>query len=131
MAREDDFLLTPEELRLKRRKRRRLTLLLLGVVLVLVLGFFGAKPASHAIKAWQARRHAQRAFAFIDKEQWNEARSEAVAAFQLRRNEPQALRAVGRFLTRTRQPDALEFWGELHKIDNLSKEDLLDEATIA
>ena len=131
MPRDSDILLTKEELRLKRRKRRRLFFLFLFLLLLIPAGYFGARPASDQIKAWQARRHAQRAFAFIDKEQWNEARSEAVAAFQLRRNEPQALRAVARFLTRTRQPDALEFWGELHKIDNLSKEDLLDEATIA
>src|SRR5437868_2117464 len=127
MGRDDDFLLTAEELRLKRRKRRRLILLLLGLVLLLVVGFFGARPVSHAIKAWQARRHAERAFAYIDKEQWNEARTEAVAAYQLRPNEPQALRALARLLTRTRQPDALEVWTELAKIDNLTRDDLRDE----
>src|SRR5439155_206449 len=65
------------------------------------------------------------------KDQWKDARSEAVAAFQLRKDEPQSVRAVARFLTRTRQPDALEFWVQLGKIDKLTRDDLRDEATIA
>src|SRR5438874_3021005 len=131
MPRDSDLLLTAEELRLKRRKRRRLLSLLILLVLLLPAGYFGARPARDQIKAWQARRHAQRAFALIDKEQWNDARNEAVAAIQLGRNEPDAIRAVARFLTRTRQPDALEFWTELAKIDKLTRDDLHDEATIA
>src|SRR5919204_7065771 len=131
MSRDSDLLLTAEELRLKRRRRRRWVLLLLFLLLLLPAAYFGVRPARDQIKAWQARRHAQRAFALIDKEQWSDARNEAVAAFQLARNEPQALRAVARFLTRTRQPDALEFWKELGKIDKLSRDDLRDEASIA
>ena len=131
MSRDSDLLLTAEELRLKRRRRRRWVLLLLFLLLLLPAAYFGVRPARDQIKAWQARRHAQRAFALIDKEQWSDARNEAVAAFQLGRNEPQALRAVARFLTRTRQPDALEFWKELRKIDKLSRDDLRDEASIA
>src|SRR5216117_2190687 len=102
MARDSDLLLTAEELRLKRRKRRRWIVLVLVILLLLAASYFGARPARDQIKAWQARRHAERAFALIDKEQWSEARNEAVAAFQLSRNQPQAIRAVARFLTRTR-----------------------------
>jgi cytochrome c-type biogenesis protein CcmH/NrfG len=130
MAR-DEIFLTAEELRLRKRKRRLIVFLLLLLVLLLVGGYFAARPASHMVKAWQARRHAQRAFALIDKEQWPEARAETVAAYQLRPSEPQALRAVARFLTRTRQPDALEFWSELRKIDKLTRDDLREEAAIA
>jgi hypothetical protein len=131
MARDSDFLLTAEELRVKRRRHRRWLVLAIVIVLLVPAGYFGYRPARDQIKAWQARRHAQRAFALIDKEQWTDARNEAVAALQLGRNEPQAIRAVARFLTRTRQPDALEFWTELAKIDNLTRGDLRDEATIA
>jgi tetratricopeptide (TPR) repeat protein len=130
-VRDSDLLLTAEELRLKRRRRRRWLVLVIVIVVLLPGVYFGARPARDQIKHWQARRHAQRAFALIDKEQWNDARNEAVAAFQLGRNEPQALRAVARFLTRTRQPDALEFWNELRKIDKLTADDLRDEASIA
>src|SRR5438876_4995539 len=131
MARDSDLLLTAEELRLKLRKRRRWLLFIILFLLLIPAVYFVARPARDAIKAWQARRHAQRAFAFIDKEQWNDARSEAVAAFQLRKDEPQSVRAVARFLTRTRQPDALELWVQLGKIDKLTRDDLRDEATIA
>jgi hypothetical protein len=126
-----DFMLTTEELRLKLRKRRRIVVLVLLLVLVLITGFFGGHPAMNAIKAWQARRHAQRAFTLINKEQWIDARAEAVAAYQLRPTEPQALRAVARFLSRTHQPEALEFWKQLASKTSLTREDLRDEAMIA
>ena len=126
-----DFMLTAEELRLKRRKRRRILALAVILALAAVALFFGGRPALNAIKAWQARRHAEKAFAFIAKEKWTEARSEAVAAYQLRQTEPQALRAVARFLSRTRQPDALEFWKQLQDREPLTHEDLRDEAAIA
>ena len=54
-----------------------------------------------------------------------------MAAYRLRQTEPQAMRAVARFLSRTRQPDALEIWAQLAKIEKLTPEDLRDEATIA
>ena len=126
-----DFMLTPEELRLKRRKRQRLILVLLFLAGMLALGFFGARPGMNAIKAWQARRHAEKAFAYIDTEKWAEARNEAVAAYQLRPTEPQALRAIARFLSRTRQADALDYWKQLAQKTPLTREDLRDEAAIA
>jgi len=127
----DDFMLTAEELRLRRRKRRRILALAVILVLAAVALSFGGRPAFNALKAWQARRHAERAFAFIAQEKWTEARGEAAAAYQLRQTEPQALRAVARFLSRTRQPDALEFWKQLQDREPLTHEDLRDEAAIA
>src|SRR5205085_313215 len=85
----------------------------------------------HAIKAWQARRHAEKAFTYIENENWLEARKEATAAYQLRATEPESVRAVARFLSRTRQPDALEFWRQLENLTPLTREDRQDEATIA
>jgi tetratricopeptide (TPR) repeat protein len=38
---------------------------------------------------------------------------------------------VARFLSRTRQPDALEFWRQLEKIAPLTREDRQDEAAVA
>src|SRR2546426_1035873 len=129
--RADDFMLTAEELRLRTQKRRRLLIVALLLVLVMVLGFFGMRPTLNAIKAWQARRHAERAFALIKTEQWNDAQKEAIAAYQLRPTEPQALRAVAQFLSRTRQPQALDFWRELEKSAPLTRDDRQDEAAIA
>ena len=127
----DDVMLTDAELEARGRKRRRLVLVLVLVLALVLAAIFGGKPVSHAVKAWQARRHARDAFALIDKEQWNEARKEATAAYQLWPNEPEAIRAVARFLSRTRQAQAIEFWDRLEKQKRLTRDDLVDEASIA
>src|ERR1700693_1709502 len=105
MAGANEFMMTAEEIRLKNLRRRRIFIASAALVLVLVVGFFTARPALNAIKSWQARRHANKALAYIDKANWAEGREVATAAYQLRPNEPQSVRAVARFLSRTRQPD--------------------------
>src|SRR5207248_7185746 len=98
MRRDKDLMLTAEELRLRRRKRRN-SVIILGVVLALLaIAVFDGKTILHQIKGWQSRRHADKAFALIAKENWSAAREEAVAAYQLRPTEPQALRAIARLL---------------------------------
>src|SRR5437870_2275616 len=124
-------MLTAEERRLKQLKRRRIVIASVAAAILLVIGYFTARPALNAIKAWQARRHAAKAFAYIDHANWLEARKEASAAYQLRQTEPQAVRVVARFLSRTRQPDALEFWQQLENLTPLTREDRQDEAAIA
>jgi hypothetical protein len=131
MIHADDILLTAEELRLRGRKRRNLLRIVLVLVVSVVVIFFGARPAAHSIKAWQARRHAYRAFTYIQNEQWNDAQKEASAAYQLVPTEPQALRAVARFLSRIRQPEALDFWKELEERQSLTREDRRDEIAVA
>ena len=131
MARGDDFMLTAEELRQKRARRRRWIAAAVVVLVLMVVGVLAARPVRDAIKGWQARRHAEKAFALIDQQNWTEARTEAVAAFHLRSSEPQALRSVARFLSRTGQPQALEFWDKLRAESQLTHDDLRDEATIA
>lgn len=131
VSRANDFLLTAEELRLRRAKRRRLIIAGVSVLLVLVLLLLFGRPASHAIKAWQARRHAARAFGLIEEEKWADAQREAVAAYQLFGTEPQAVRAVARFLSRTRQAQALDFWEQLAALQPLTREDLRDQAAVA
>src|SRR6266436_6392251 len=131
MSRTEEFMMTAEEIRLKNLKRRRVIVGLITVAVLLVAGFFLARPALNGIKAWQARRHAANAFAYINQQNWTDARKEAIAAYQLRPAEPQSVRAVARFLSRTRQPDALEFWQQLEKLTPLTREDRQDEAAIA
>jgi hypothetical protein len=131
MVHSDDILLTAGELRLWRHKRRIWLVVALLFALGIVATFFGARPASNAIKAWQARRHANHAFAYIDNEQWNDARREAIAAYQLRPSEPQAIRAVARFLSRVREPEALDFWKQLQNRQSLTREDRRDEVAVA
>jgi len=74
MSRAKEFMMTAEEIRLKRSKRRRVIILLPAFVLVLVIGLFTARPALNAVKAWQARRHAAKVFAYVDNANWLEAR---------------------------------------------------------
>src|SRR5437870_13356505 len=126
-----EFMMTAEEIRLKRSKRRRVIIIAIAIVVVLVTGFFTARPALNAVKAWQARRHAAKAFAYIDNANWLEARKEASAAYQLRPTEPQSVRAIARFLSRTRQPDALELSLQLEKLMPFTRDDRQDEAAIA
>ncbi len=116
----------------QRQHRRRLLLGIGGVLVVLiVLVLVFGRPARHAIKAWQARRHAEKAFTLIAAEEWNDATKEARSAYQLSTTEPEAVRAVARLLSRTRQPQALGFWKALCDEQPLTREDLRDEAAIA
>jgi tetratricopeptide (TPR) repeat protein len=131
MARSDDYMLTAEELRLRKRKRRMIAAGALCLLLLILFSVFAGPPVFDAIKAFQARRHASKAFAFIEQKKWRDARNEALAAYQLRPTEPQALRAVARLLSRTRQPDALEFWKQLAEKTALTRDDLRDQASIA
>ena len=128
---DQDLIISPEEAQLALRKRRIIVIGSLVLVLAILFGMFGRRPAGHAIRGWQAQRHAQKAFAFINKEQWDDARSEAMAAFQLSPGEPEALRAVARYLTRTHSIEALDFWKALSKKTSLTRLDTRDEAMIA
>ena len=107
---DQDLIISPEDAQLARRKRRIIVIGSVVLVLAILFGVFGRRPAGHAIRAWQAQRHAQKAFDFINKEQWDDARSEAMAAYQLSPDQPEALRAVARYLTRLHSIEALDFW---------------------
>ena len=126
-----DLIITPEDAQLARRKRRIIMIGSVVLVLAILFGVFGRRPTGRAIRGWQAQRHAQKAFAFINKEQWDDARSEAMAAFQLSPGEPEALRAVARYLTRLHAIEALDFWKALSKKTSLTRVDVRDEAMIA
>ena len=127
---DQDLIISPEDAQLARRKRRIIVIGSVVLVLAILFGVFGRRPGN-AIKAWQAQRHAQKAFAFINKEQWDDGRSEAMAAYRLGPNQPDALRAVARYLTRLHSMEALDFWKELSKKTSLTRSDVRDEAMIA
>ena len=126
-----DLPLSEFELDQRRRKQKQIILIGCVIPLVLVIGYLSARPALHAIRGWQARRHAGSALAAIDKRQWLQARDEAFAAYQLLSTEPQAIRAVARLFSRARQPDGLRFWKDLREHGPLTRTDLRDEASLA
>ena len=124
-------MLTPQELRHRQRKRRRIVLIGLSALFSLIIVAVLARPVRNGVRSWQAKRHAARAFEFIDQQKWREARDEASAAYRLRPTEPDAIRAVARLLSRAGQVDAIEFWKNLDAITPLSPDDLREEAKIA
>jgi ribosomal protein L22 len=124
-------MLTPAEERRIWRRRRKVALIIVGIVVALVVAYFTLRPLLGQARAWQARRHASKAMAFIEQEKWADARTEASAAYQLRPTEPQALRAVARLLSRTRQADAFDFWRQLEKREPLTRVDLRDKLSIS
>jgi len=128
---DEDLMLTAAQRQRKRRRRRRVQISLVAVLVLGVIAFFVARPIRNAIRSWQARRHAEHAFAFIDQQKWSDARDEATAAYRLQASEPEAIRAVGRLLSRAGQGEALEFWKRLREIAPLTREDLRDEARVA
>jgi hypothetical protein len=131
MPSDSDIMMTTEEIRLRNLRRRRLLVGVIILVAVVAAGFFGGRPTLNAIKAWQARRHATKAFDYIEKKNWLDARKEVTAAYQLYPSEPQSVRAVARFLSRLRQPDALEVWQQLEKLTPLTRQDREDQAAVA
>ena len=128
---EQDFIVTPEDAQLARRKRRIIVIGSVVLVLAILFGVFARRPTGHAIRAWQARRHAQKAFAFISKEQWSDARSEAMAAYKLSPDQPEALRAVARYFTRRIRSRRSISGKRLSKKTSLTRLDVRDEAMIA
>src|SRR6266513_2568930 len=123
--------MTDAELELRRQWQRRLIIIAAAILILLAIGYLSARPALHAVRAWQARRHAQKAYALIDQEKWGDARTEAIAAYQLRSTEPEAIRAVARLLSRAGQSDGLKFWHELEAKAKLTRTDLRDQAGVA
>ena len=90
-----------------------------------------ARPVRSVIHRWQARRHAANALALIDERKWKDARDEATSAILLRPGEPQAIRAIARYLSRVGDINALKFWSILAEKSELTRTDLRDKAAIA
>jgi tetratricopeptide (TPR) repeat protein len=122
----DVDLTPPEEIRARLIRR----LIFLGILTVCAFGialYFAAPPIGGAIKAWQSRRAARQAFALIDQKKWTEADAKARDALLLRPTEPEAWRAVARFLSRTgRGTLALEWWKKVDDAHRLTVEDRRD-----
>jgi DNA-directed RNA polymerase subunit RPC12/RpoP len=116
----NEELLTPEEIAQRRRRRR----LWIGLALLVTLGAVGAltaRPAVRAVKGWQSRRLAAEALRLIDQQQWKEAQDKVQDAYQLRSNEPDAIRAAAILLTRVGHArEAKNFWQQLEALRPLS-----------
>jgi thioredoxin-like negative regulator of GroEL len=131
-AEADDLDLTPPEERRARRIRRLLFVAGILAALLIGLGWYGARPASHAIKAWHARRLLREASASIEKSNWKEASDKLQQAYQLDSDEVDVWREIARLMSRTGQPEAaLEWWGKIEGSGQLSVPDRRDYAACA
>ncbi len=105
---------TPEPLDAERKaKLRRRALVLLIVIGLVVVGFFGARPAYRSFTTWRAKRLALRAEKLLGQNHWPEALQKAQAAFLLNRTEPAAIHAMAKVLTSATNAAALPFWQQL------------------
>jgi tetratricopeptide (TPR) repeat protein len=128
---EPELQLTEAEVEIRRRRQRLFLVIGAAILIFLGLGVLSARPIVNTVRAWQARRHAEKAYVLMDQEKWGDARSEAIAAYRLRPTEPEAIRAVARLLSRAGQSDGLKFWQELAAKTKLTRTDLRDQAGLA
>ena len=54
---DQDLIIAPEEAQLARRKRLIIIIGSVVLVLAILFGVFGRRPAGRAIRGWQAQRH--------------------------------------------------------------------------
>jgi thioredoxin-like negative regulator of GroEL len=105
---------------------------LTGLAVVALLGAAAARPVSHRIKAWQARRLASEAENLIAKEEWANASRKLQDALRIWQNEPEVWRAEGRLLGRVGQnQEAVRWWQKLGESRTLSRTDRRDYAAAA
>src|SRR6266446_7258062 len=100
---------------LEEKKRRRRWLILAGV-LVVVIGAVVVefKPLYGLVKGWRARRLVEKVETEIRDEKLRDAMNHAQAAYQLKPDEPKAMRAVARLNGLIGRPaKAVAFWKQL------------------
>lgn len=123
--------LTYEEFMARRWRRWTRRYVPVAFALALLI-YFGGKPSYRAVRGWQAKRIAREANALIAQEKWSEASRRVQDAYLLRPNEPEAVRASARLLTRVARPiEAATFWEELAKLAPLTREDRREYAACA
>jgi tetratricopeptide (TPR) repeat protein len=99
------------------RKRRRFWIILLWSMLVVFgIAMFQFEPARLEWSRWRARRYAAKAEVDLALENWQGAQIKAQTAYQIRPDEPAAIRAVARLQSLTGSPaSAVQFWSILKK----------------
>lgn len=95
-------------------KRHRVILVGSGVV-VLVLMLLLARPTYRAANRWRARRLANSALDHAQRHEMEKALLQAHAAYQLKPDEPDVVRAIAKVLNLRRDPTAFRFWQLLLK----------------
>ena len=122
--------LTVREIATERRRRVARWLAALVALALLAGVIFGARPALHCVKAWQARRLARDAVRLTEQGNLEAARTRVQDALAIWRMEPEASHAAAFFLTRAgAYRQALPYWQQLETVRPLTPADLRDYAT--
>lgn len=123
-----DALLQREALGARRRRRRLGGIIALTLALVAGVAV-GGRPVVHQVKAWQARRIARQALRLTEEGRMEEAHARVQDALTIWRQEPEALRAGGFFLTRAGvYKQARDYWQQLDEQGALTPVDTREYA---
>lgn len=91
---------------------------------LIIVGMVTFKPIYRVGKGWRARQLSQQAEAFIATERWDDAMAKARAAYQLKPDEPAAVRAVARLQSAAGRPaEAIPFWRQLQDMAAMTTAD--------
>ncbi|HJT81485.1 MAG TPA: hypothetical protein VJ719_09840 [Chthoniobacterales bacterium] len=105
---------------------------LAALAVIAIIGYFAARPVSHVVKAWQARRLAAQASQLIEQEDWKNANRKLQDAFRIWYNEPEVWRVEARLLSRVGQNhEALRWWHKVAETEPLTVADRRDYAAAA
>lgn len=124
-----DTILAPELLAEKRKLRRRLVLAGIAVVLLGALAY-QARPIYRLIKSWRCSQLVAQAEKAVKDGNYDEATRLAQAAYQLKFDQPSAIRLVARLNSRSGHPrDAVPFWQQLMELPGFDQDDRRDYAS--
>lgn len=112
------------QLELQRRRRRTVMIVFGAVLVVFAAAMFEMQPALEEIRRWRARRYAAKAEVDMAAESWQSAQLKAHMAYQIRPDEPAAIRTVARLQSFTgNSSSAVQFWKILKKTEAMSVAD--------
>ncbi len=114
----------------ERKSYARLALVALTALLAAACALFGARPFVHFAKGVRARHFAAQSEALAAESKWPEAFSKAQAAYQLKPDEPDALRAMAHLYEKGRPAAAIPFLRIIAGLDTATARDLREYAEL-
>jgi tetratricopeptide (TPR) repeat protein len=112
------------QLEKQRQRRRRVVAVAACIFVVLAVAMFQIKPVLLEVSKWRSRRYAAKAEVDMSAENWQGAQVKAQIAYQLRPDEPAAIRAVARLQSLSgNAAGANQFWDLLKKANALTTAD--------
>ena len=118
-----DVILAPQLEAEKRKFRRRLGVIAILILLAGVLAL-QARPIYRAIKSWRSRQLVTQAEQYLKENKWEEASLKAQAAYQLKFDDPAAIRLIARLDSMSGHPaEAIPFWQKFLETADFTQDD--------